>query len=316
MFKRSKTWMICLLTSVGIQAAKAESPCIQSYQQPSNNLEPAIRQAHKAPDSTEVVRRVLNAVGGFRIKVFAVAGLNNACAARPNGERIVYYDDAWLRTYAKNSYWVTVGVLAHEVGHLINDHRRDDGLNAWRKEYEADFFVGRVVSILGGSLENAKEAVASQPQDASEGYPSRASRISAVEEGYNRTKPTGPVSKNSEGRYRICSLPIFGQSGWQNEEPLSGTSGWRGGGYNQGAYCTEFMNSIVSSRKLTGTVYKLEPTGSSEEDRKTGFMDTGPHQYNYHCKVKLSSVPIYNERADERCGLAETSAHRASKPVK
>lgn len=63
------------------------------------------------------------------------------------------------------------------------------------------------------------------------------------------------------------------------------------------------MNSMVNSRKLTGTVYKLEKTGSSEEDRDTGFMNTGPHQYNYHCTVKLFSVPIYNERADERCGL-------------
>ena len=62
------------------------------------------------------------------------------------------------------------------------------------------------------------------------------------------------------------------------------------------------MNSIVSSRKLAGTLYKLEKTGSSEEDRNTGFMGTGPHEYNYHCTVKLSSVPIYNERADERCG--------------
>ena len=139
-------------------------------------------------------------------------------------------------------------------------------------------------------------------------------RISAVEEGYNRTKPSGSASKNSEGQYRTCSLPIFGQSGWQNEETLSGTSGWRNGGYNQGAYCTEFMNSVVSSRKLTGSVYKLERTGSSEEDRSTGFMDTGPHQYNYHCVVKLSSVPVYNERADERCGLAEELSRKTKKP--
>jgi hypothetical protein len=94
-------------------------------------------------------------------------------------------------------------------------------LNAWRKEYDADFFVGRVVSILGGSLENAKEAVASQPQDASEGYPSRALRLSAVEEGFDKTKAANLKSPAADARYRICTLPIFGQSGWQNEEPLS-----------------------------------------------------------------------------------------------
>ena len=305
-------WTTCLLFSAGIETARAESPCIQSYQESSNNLEATLQQAHQVADSTEVVRRILDAVGGFRIKVFAVAGLGNACAARPNGERIIYYDDAWLRAYSKNSYWVTVGVLAHEVGHLMNEHRRDDGLNAWHKEFEADSFVGRVVSILGGSLENAKEAVTSQPQDASRDYPPRAWRLSAVEQGFNRTKAANLKSPESDARYQICTLPIFGQSGWQKEENLSGTSGWRNGGYNQNAYCSDFKNSIVNSRKLTGTVYELEKTDSSEEDRDTGFMNTGPHQYNYHCTVKLSSVPLYYERADERCGLLpESSANRA-----
>ena len=68
------------------------------------------------------------------------------------------------------------------------------------------------------------------------------------------------------------------------------------------------MNSVVSARKLAGTVYKLEKVNSGEEDRKTGFMGTGPHEYNYHCTVKLSSVPVYKEQSDERCGpLKEAS---------
>ncbi|MDX0630184.1 hypothetical protein GOC91_28865 [Sinorhizobium medicae] len=81
-----------------------------------------------------------------------------------------------------------IGVLAHEVGHLINDHRRDDGLSSWHKEYEADFFVGRAVAILGGSVEDAMLAVSQQPEDASTGYPSRALRQAAVSEGFLKTR--------------------------------------------------------------------------------------------------------------------------------
>lgn len=104
MFKNSRMiWTICLLFCAEMETARVENPCIQSYQEPSNNLEATLQQAHKVADSTEVVRRILDAVGGFRIKVFAVAGLGNACAAGPNGERIIYYDDVWLRAYAKNS---------------------------------------------------------------------------------------------------------------------------------------------------------------------------------------------------------------------
>ena len=108
------------------------------------------------------------------------------------------------------------------------------------------------------------------------------------------------LSSPPKPQYKTCADPAFGQQGWEKEEALHGTSGWRGGGSNQGAFCTEFKNGVVSSRGLAGTNFKIEQVGSSEEGRWTGFMNRD-RQYNYHCDLKLYTGPIYNSKADPRC---------------
>jgi hypothetical protein len=174
--------------------------------------------------SNETAREILRAAGVFRIKVLAVKGLGTACAARPsNGERIVYYDDDWLSVYAKGSKWVIIGVLAHEVGHLTNDHRVGDGMDRWRREYEADFHVGRVIAAMGGTLRNAIEAVSLQSEDATDSYPSRQLRVAAVTEGYEAVrKPPGlvqqsPEPKEASGkRPKLVKKVCFGGGGGSN----------------------------------------------------------------------------------------------------
>lgn len=102
--------------------------------------------------------------------------------------------------------------------------------------------------------------------------------------------------------YRTCRHRDFGQTGWAREEVLQGTSGWRGGGYNQNAWCDDLIRSSISARQLGGTSYLIEKVSSSEEGRWTGTFNRD-RQYNYHCKVKLLWEPIYNERTDPRCGI-------------
>ncbi len=104
--------------------------------------------------------------------------------------------------------------------------------------------------------------------------------------------------------YRTCPHPDFGQAGWAQEETLQGTSGWRGGGYNQDAYCSDYSNAVISSHGLGGQPYNVVIMSKSEEGRWTGRFNRD-RQYNYHCRVKLSWVPVYNERQDARCGPPE-----------
>lgn len=102
--------------------------------------------------------------------------------------------------------------------------------------------------------------------------------------------------------YRTCQNPAFGTKGWANQMTVQGTSGWRGGGYNQGAYCSEFTNGVIASRGLGNQPHLVDDVKSGEESRRTGFMNSVA-EYNYHCSITVHWSPVYNERADPLCGL-------------
>ena len=101
--------------------------------------------------------------------------------------------------------------------------------------------------------------------------------------------------------WKTCANQAFGLAGWANEETLYGTSGWRKGGYNEGAYCTEFIKSVIQTRGLDDLPHLVDDVKSSEENRRTGWMNTVA-EYNYHCSIRLHWNPIYNQKADPICG--------------
>ncbi|MGO7792889.1 hypothetical protein [Rhizobium ruizarguesonis] len=110
------------------------------------------------------------------------------------------------------------------------------------------------------------------------------------------------IMPKSDPEFATCSRPEFGLAGYENQETLPGTSGWRGGGYNQNAFCTDFTNSVIGARGLSGNNYKIEVIGASEEQRWTGLRHG---EYNYHCNIKLSTGPKYNAKKDPLCGLVK-----------
>lgn len=105
-------------------------------------------------------------------------------------------------------------------------------------------------------------------------------------------------------KYKTCRLPAFGISAWANDETLQGTSGWRGGGYNPGAFCSDFTASIVAGRGLANGQYLVENLKTGEEQRRTGFLSSVA-QYNYYCSIRLRWNPVYNQRTDPLCGAEE-----------
>lgn len=178
-------WALALLlaTSMG---RSADNPCIFQGERTGSDTVHDGQQQGQPPHPLEArVSELVRVIGGLRILTYPVRGLNNACAARPKEKRVVYYDPDWLKSYTEGNEWVLVGVLAHEVGHLLYEHRPDDGMPSLRREYEADFFVGQAVASLGGSRQDAALAVSKQPLDATNEYPSRAVRVATVVEGFD-----------------------------------------------------------------------------------------------------------------------------------
>lgn len=102
--------------------------------------------------------------------------------------------------------------------------------------------------------------------------------------------------------WKTCENQAFGIASWGGNETLNGTSGWRGGGYNPDAYCTDFINGVVQSRSLGNVAHLISNVRPSEERRRSGFMNSHA-EYNYHCSIEIHWNPIYNQRTDPICGV-------------
>lgn len=204
--------------------ARSESPCIVAfYNAPgSDDLQPqnlpATTSSTDDADPSQLFERVVEISGVLRVEAFAVAGLNNACAASIDGKRIVYYDRDWLLSYSGGDKWVQIGILAHELGHIVHGHGKNDGLDLWRREYEADRYAGRIIATLGGSEEDVKRVAANGAPDASAGYPSRALRVAAFIEGYelgastkspSQTSPSTESSSSASLGERLAGIDVL-----------------------------------------------------------------------------------------------------------
>lgn len=207
--------------SYGQQTIKLTNPCINVFSpaaqfplefkiinpQFGDSTEAQKRQVKTLDD---IARSVLSTVGLTRdIRIYPVVDVPNACATMDSERRrVIYISGEWLDGYVEGNNWSRVAVIAHEVGHHLNNHTLEDGLGHWQREYEADKFAGRVVRLLGGSLADALKSVQKQPPIGTITHPARAVRVAAVSEGYGestnvpamdipsvlRTRPTAETS--------------------------------------------------------------------------------------------------------------------------
>jgi hypothetical protein len=164
---------------------------------------------------------------------------------------------------------------------------------------EAKDLIVKALGQIGGNVEGKAETKIFenelQEQLAGELLDLRKCSIKMARAAWDQVCTKAPV-------YKTCSNREFGLAGWKNEETLDGTSGWRDAGYNQEAYCREFINSVIQARGLGDLPHLVDDIKLSEENRRTGFFNS-VSQHNYHCSIKLHWNPIYNQKADPICGL-------------
>lgn len=163
----------------------------------------SISDDHKTPNedtpSVEIVREILKFVGARRqIDIVAEEGRGNACATITRDQkRIIFIDDPWLRGVTDNVYWLRFFILAHEVGHHINNHPIGfAGRNAYQNEIDADYFAGRMLNIAGAQLDVIEEYFDKCPFQETTTHPPCFVRMAAVREGYESTPPGTPRLEN------------------------------------------------------------------------------------------------------------------------
>jgi len=148
-------------------------------------------QAQKAPAPTDVIREITDAVGlKARFELRATREVDNAAAVVFDGKRFLLYNPDFLNAVnrAGHTDWAGISILAHEMGHHLNGHTLRGGGSQPADELEADEFSGFVLRKLGASLAQAQAAMATVPdnQDPTSTHPSRAPRLTAISQGWQR----------------------------------------------------------------------------------------------------------------------------------
>jgi len=125
--------------------------------------------------------------------------INNAAAISYKGDRYILYDKEFMDNINwKTNNWSNILILAHEVGHHLNNHTLDVALFdvlepktlaiKRKQELEADKFAGFILARLGAPLDKIIEAISiisSDKDDSSSTHPSRNKRIASIVEGFN-----------------------------------------------------------------------------------------------------------------------------------
>jgi len=107
---------------------------------------------------------------------------------------------------------------------------------------------------------------------------------------------TEKTSQHRDHQFKLCTHPNHGITGYQHSEVVSGSSGWRGGGYNQVAWCNDVKRA--KERSVGQSIVWSQETRS--EGRKKDWL--GKAEYNYHCTIPAKWGPIYAAKRSPACG--------------
>ncbi len=85
--------------------------------------------------------------------------------------------------------WRVLGVLSHELGHLINNHLTNTSKpNQLDLELEADEYAGYMMYLMGATLKQTQSCMLKLSETGSSTSPARKERVRALEKGFNKAK--------------------------------------------------------------------------------------------------------------------------------
>lgn len=151
-------------------------------------------------------------------KIRKCSSIRNAFATiQPdeNNNQVPYilYDSQWLKEMANASKtdWASIGVLAHEVGHLLSYHALNKKGSNPRWEVDADRFAGSTLARMGSTLEEAQSMFQNYTQlEDSRTHPGKNKRLEAVKIGWmNVNNPVKKILLNEDTPERDVSPELI-----------------------------------------------------------------------------------------------------------
>ncbi len=148
---------------------------------------------HKHDRAEGILNRIMGEVGlPTNFVLVECAGYNNCSAVNLEGLngslRYILYGDKFLKEIdsTSNTYWSSISIFAHEIGHHLSGHTLDMLGSRPDKELEADRFSGFIMFKLGATLQQAQAAMLTlgDPPYVST-HPPLANRLAAIRNGWN-----------------------------------------------------------------------------------------------------------------------------------
>jgi len=194
--------------------------------------------------------------------------------------------------------WVALTVLAHELGHLVNQHFSPERILQKYKhqnELEADEFAGKTMYKLGATLEQVEQAYVECNDKATIDYPSKAERINAVEKGYNEARAKyGTAKVNNNYSSLITGNWVAGATGIRISFLDSGAGGYMYVNPNCGKFPAWNINNNTVNLILPNdsvSSYQIE----SLDEYELTWRNLRSNQVHTYTRTDISALEYYNE---------------------
>jgi len=153
-------------------------------------------------DATNQVLEYVNKIcsAAYIVPNFKVirASVDNAIATiDSNNNRVIYYSQAFFQSLQNETH--KMAILAHEIGHFVNNHTFSKNDRRPTDELEADQFAGSILCKLGYHFNDTKKLLIELCATQGEGYyPARLARIEAFNVGFEKAGCTGGATTYRE----------------------------------------------------------------------------------------------------------------------
>ncbi len=142
-------------------------------------------------EADRIVAEIVDALGLTKNFLVRASGVRNAVATEEGGRRYILYSTTFLEKFKADTRtrWAAYAVLAHEIGHHLNNDNFGETDMRRRKvcELEADRFSGSVLRMLGATLDESQGGIESlENETETNTHPAKPARREAVATGWKK----------------------------------------------------------------------------------------------------------------------------------
>lgn len=195
--------------------------------------------------------------------------IQNAVATIIDNKRYIIYDPKLfnLTDENSNSYWSSISILAHEIGHHLSGHTLKNNLNNHTTELQADKFSGFILYKMGATEQQAVNAMQLLGSDLdSDSHPNKEKRIHAILNGWNEASKQRyqgaipPPPNDSPEDFYEFTVPML-----IDNELLETAKNMYPEWYN---IDNKFLYGVITESKLDENVFTIRILKTSKEFEK------------------------------------------------